>query len=50
MNPVFIVVTRREHVHVSSAPASLLEPVTPTNTKFMSLQEMWSAVDQSKRY
>jgi hypothetical protein len=35
MNPVFIAVTRREYIRVGSAPASLLETVTSTNTEFM---------------
>jgi hypothetical protein len=36
MNPVFIAVTRREYIHVGSAPASLLETVTSTNTESIS--------------
>ena len=41
MNPVFIAVTRREYVHVGSAPASLLETVTATNTEFMPQENKW---------
>jgi hypothetical protein len=41
MDPVFIAVTRREYIHVGSAPASLLETVTSTNTEFMPLYNMW---------
>jgi hypothetical protein len=43
MNPVFIAVTRREYILVGSAPASLLETVTSTNTEFMLLQDMWDS-------
>jgi hypothetical protein len=32
MSPAFIAVTRRKYIHVGSAPASLLETVTATNT------------------
>ncbi len=43
MNSVFIAVTRREYIHVGSAPASLLETVTSTNTEFMPLQHLWDS-------
>jgi hypothetical protein len=43
MNPVFIAVTHREYIHVGSAPASLLETVTSTNTEFISLSPYGTA-------
>jgi hypothetical protein len=45
MNPVFIAVTRREYILVGSAPASLLETVTSTNTELMSLSGMWDYIE-----